>query len=103
MLGQITNLLAAGSETTATSLKWATVHLVRNPQVQARLREEIQQTLSHYDGELTESVIAEMKYLDAFLVSANARLGCRMLICIADGMLTALAARSLAAACCRCR
>ena len=101
MLGQITNLLAAGSETTATSLKWATVHLVRNPQVQARLREEIQQTLSLYDGELTEAVIAGMKYLDAFMVSADARIGCRTLICFADGMLAVLAARPLAAAFCR--
>ena len=36
------DFFVAGSETTATTLRWAALFLVRNPEVQSKMRQEIE-------------------------------------------------------------
>ena len=37
----LTDLFIAGSETTATTMRWAVLYLIHNPEVQTRMRQEI--------------------------------------------------------------
>ena len=37
----LTDLFIAGSETTATTLRWAVLYLIHNPEIQNRMRKEI--------------------------------------------------------------
>jgi len=55
---ELVTLLVAGHETTATSLAWAVNHLLVNPDVRARLEQEL-------DGVTTPLEISRLDYLDA--------------------------------------
>ncbi|KAL1742019.1 cytochrome P450, partial [Schizophyllum fasciatum] len=66
MLGQLTTLLLAGHETTATTLTWALLELARNPAIQKRLRHEIRAVRrERNEPELTAATLDAMPYLDA--------------------------------------
>ena len=41
LLTTLTDLFIAGSETTATTMRWAVLYLIHNPEVQTRMRKEI--------------------------------------------------------------
>lgn len=69
VVGTITNFVAAAHETTATSLSWCLVHLVQHPHIQDRLRTELAATMASHDGVVSVEAVADMPYLDAFLVS----------------------------------
>ncbi|BEJ09053.1 hypothetical protein CcaverHIS641_0511470 [Cutaneotrichosporon cavernicola] len=59
--GQIGALMLAGNETSATALSWATLHLVQNPDIQAKLREEV---MSVPDDEPSLETLNSLPYLD---------------------------------------
>ena len=59
---QLIHVLIAGRDTTACLLSWTFFHLVRQPQVLARLREEIE-TITGGSSNLTRVHINRMKYL----------------------------------------
>ncbi|KAF5306323.1 hypothetical protein FQA39_LY09021 [Lamprigera yunnana] len=54
----------AGAETVSTSMGFAGYELAVNPEIQDRLREEVDQTLSNSDGQFTYENLMSMKYLD---------------------------------------
>ncbi|XP_075979732.1 cytochrome P450 6B1-like [Anticarsia gemmatalis] len=54
----------AGNANNTLSLTYAMYHLARNPDVQEKLRQEIDEVLAKYDGKLTYEALKEMKYLD---------------------------------------
>jgi cytochrome P450 len=56
-------LLMAGHETTATSLAWVFWHVLRHPEVLARLRAEVDTVLG--DGPVEPEHITRLEYLDA--------------------------------------
>ncbi|KAJ3552081.1 hypothetical protein NPX13_g11201 [Xylaria arbuscula] len=64
---QLMTFLAAGHETTATSMTWATYMLSRYPKVQERLRREVRELLPSVDSdvEITSLDIDHMPYLNA--------------------------------------
>ena len=70
LANQSLTFLAAGHETTATSMSWAILALCQNSEVQQRLRNEVQSSLpSPYGSEERESITAEqidsLPYLQA--------------------------------------
>lgn len=54
----------AGFETSSTTMSFALYELARNPDVQDKLAQEIQETLAKNDGKFNYDAIQEMKYLD---------------------------------------
>lgn len=69
LVNQVMTFLAAGHETTATSMTWAVLALSRNPDVQTKLREEVRAQLpSINDPEavpLTSELLDSLPYLHA--------------------------------------
>jgi cytochrome P450 len=67
LIDQLMTFLAAGHETTATAMTWATYLLCVHPGVQARLREEIRGRLPSLDDDetVTSQQIDTMPYLNA--------------------------------------
>jgi cytochrome P450 len=67
LVDQMMTFLAAGHETTATAMTWATYMLCLNPDVQTRLRKEIRETLPSVEDNstITSQQIDHMPYLNA--------------------------------------
>jgi len=63
--------LAAGFETSATTMSFALYELALQPDIQDRLRTEITKVLSKHQGQLTYDGMQEMVYLD-MVVSGEA-------------------------------
>jgi cytochrome P450 len=61
LLEQMMSLIGAGHETTASALTWALYHIHRDPQVKARLLEELRGNAAPLDPE----AITRLPYLDA--------------------------------------
>jgi cytochrome P450 len=61
LLEQMISLIGAGHETTASALTWALYHIHRDPQVKARLLEE----LSGITGPLEPAAVTRLPYLNA--------------------------------------
>ncbi|XP_067009302.2 probable cytochrome P450 6a14 [Anabrus simplex] len=57
----------AGFETSSTAISFALYELAVNPDIQARLREEVDNTLEECDGKITYEAIQNMEYLDRVL------------------------------------
>jgi cytochrome P450 len=69
LIDQLMTFLAAGHETTASAMTWATYLLAKHPEVQARLRAEIRENLpsiSDTDTAVSSSDIGRLPYLSAF-------------------------------------
>lgn len=68
LVDQLMTFLAAGHETTASSMTWAIYMLSRNPEVQARLRQEVREKLPPIDdpnATISSLDIDHMPYLNA--------------------------------------
>jgi cytochrome P450 len=68
LVDQMMTFLAAGHETTATSLTWAAYRLCKSPDVQGRLREEIRAHLpspNDHDAVINDKDIDSLPYLNA--------------------------------------
>lgn len=67
LVNQMMTFLAAGHETTATSMTWASYLLAKHPEVQKRLREEIRANLPSIDSTtpITSTDIDRLPYLNA--------------------------------------
>lgn len=65
---QVFLFYVAGFDTTATMLSYTLYELARNPEVQRRLREDIDNTLKKYDGHITYESVMDMKYVDLCLM-----------------------------------
>jgi cytochrome P450 family 6 len=57
----------AGFETSSTTLSFCLHELALNPQIQERLREEIDSTLKKCEGKVTYDALQNMPYLDQVL------------------------------------
>ncbi|MEB3317331.1 MAG: cytochrome P450 [Cyanobacteriota bacterium] len=62
---ELLTLLVAGHETTATALSWALYWLATRPEVQQRLREELQAALPAPDAPLDLAALLKLPYLQA--------------------------------------
>ena len=60
-------VLIAGFETTATTLTYTSYSLAMNPQVQNKLREEINKAFDENGGDLPYNILSGLKYLDAVI------------------------------------
>lgn len=70
LVNQLMTFLAAGHETTASAMAWATYLLVKHPDVQTKLREEIHANLPSIEDEsaqITSQDIDKLIYLNAVL------------------------------------
>ncbi|KAH7057107.1 cytochrome P450 [Macrophomina phaseolina] len=67
LVNQMMTFLAAGHETTATSMTWAAYLLSKHPDIQKRLRDEIRTNLPSVDSttEVTSTDIDRLPYLNA--------------------------------------
>ncbi|MCJ1281889.1 hypothetical protein MMC26_001212 [Xylographa opegraphella] len=68
LVNQMMTFLAAGHETTATSMQWALITLCQHPEMQTRLREEVRANLPSPDDTTTQmsaEVLDRLPYLHA--------------------------------------
>jgi len=63
-VAQAFTFLAAGYETTGTTLSYALYELALHPEIQHRLRAEILELMSKHGGKVTYDGIQDMSYLD---------------------------------------
>jgi cytochrome P450 family 6 len=54
----------AGFETTSATMTFCLYELARNPDIQERVRNEIDTVLERHGGNITYEAISEMEYLD---------------------------------------
>jgi cytochrome P450 len=64
LLSQIMTVAIAGHETTSTSLSWALYMLAEHPDVQDKLRTEIQHAIPNLDQAPTANQLDKLQYLD---------------------------------------
>jgi cytochrome P450 family 6 len=65
---------SAGFETSATTMTFCLYELALNPDIQDRLRNEIDTVLKKYGGSVTYEGIQEMKYLDKVISGKTFRI-----------------------------
>lgn len=65
LVDNMMTFLAAGHETTASSVTWAAYMLGKHPEIQQRLRNEIHERISNLDNDVDDSIIDGMPYLHA--------------------------------------
>lgn len=65
MISYIATLYMDGVETSGVIFHYVLYELAANPEVQEKLRMEIEEVLKRNDGMITFEIIQDMKYLDA--------------------------------------
>lgn len=55
--------MAAGFETSATTISFCLYELAKNQEIQKRVQKEIDRVLAKHDGDLTYESLSEMEYL----------------------------------------
>lgn len=63
LFGQILGFLIAGYETTSTSMTWTLLQLAQNPDIQDKVRSEVQQVLGTSTTEITPGHLDKLHYL----------------------------------------
>lgn len=61
---QVMVFFTGGFETSSTTMSFCLYELAMNPDIQDRLRHEIDEILERYEGTVTYEAIKEMTYLD---------------------------------------
>lgn len=64
MAAQVFVFFLAGFETSASTVSFLMYELAKNPKIQQRVHNEIDQILAKYNGQMTYESISEMKFLD---------------------------------------
>jgi cytochrome P450 family 6 len=67
--------LAAGFETSGTTMSFALYELAIHPDIQHRLRAEVSRVMAKHQGELTYEGIQEMSYLDMVVSGEGTQVG----------------------------
>lgn len=62
--GNVFIFYIAGTETTSATAGYGLYEMAKEPSIQKKVQDEIDQTLARYGGEITYDAIGEMKYLD---------------------------------------
>jgi cytochrome P450 family 6 len=75
-VGQAFQFLAAGFETSGSTMSFALFELALHPEIQTRLRAEIMQNLNKHNGQLTYDGIQKMAYLDMVVSGEGIEAGC---------------------------
>ena len=75
-VGQAFQFLAAGFETSGSTMCFALYELALHSDIQTRLRAEIMQNLNKHNGQLTYEGIQEMAYLDMVVSGEGTEAGC---------------------------
>jgi len=86
LVGQAFTFLAAGFETSGSTISYALYELALHPEIQNRLRAEIMQVLNKHNGQLTYDGLQEMAYLDMVVSGEGTEAAC-ILIRTCDGKL----------------
>jgi len=63
----------AGFETSSTTMTFCLYELATNPDIQERLRNEIDTVLEKYGGNITYESVSEMEYLDKVVSGKNTK------------------------------
>jgi len=72
-VGQAFLFLAAGFETSGSTMTYALYEIALHPEIQNRLRLEIVRVLNKHNGQLTYDGIQEMAYLDRVVSSEGTK------------------------------
>ncbi|CAB3365211.1 Hypothetical predicted protein [Cloeon dipterum] len=70
IVAQAVVFFIGGFETSATTLTFALMEIARNPEVQQKARDNIEEVLKRHGGEVTYQAIQEMTYLDDIVQEA---------------------------------
>ncbi|XP_032682971.1 cytochrome P450 9e2-like [Odontomachus brunneus] len=71
MVAQAFVFFFAGFETTSTAITFLTYEIAMNPDVQARLQQDIDKVLEETNGQVTYEAINQLQYLDAVILEAT--------------------------------
>ncbi|KAL3679587.1 hypothetical protein R1sor_022543 [Riccia sorocarpa] len=66
IIGLLSDMLLGGTDTTATTLEWCMVEVLRNPEMMRRMQEEIDSVVGKEKG-IEESDISRLPFLNAFV------------------------------------
>jgi cytochrome P450 family 6 len=75
-VAQAVQFLAAGFETTGSTMYYALYELALHPEIQNRLRAEIMQVMNKHNGQVTYDGIQDMAYLDMVVSGLLIEAGC---------------------------
>jgi cytochrome P450 len=75
-VAQAFGFLAAGFETSGSTMSYALYEIALHPEIQKRMRAEIMQVLKKHNGELTFDGIQEMAYMDMVVSGGLIEAGC---------------------------
>jgi cytochrome P450 family 6 len=75
-VGQAVQFLAAGFETSGSTISYALYELALHPEIQNRLRAEIKQVMINHNGQVTYDGIQEMAYMDMVVSGLLIEAGC---------------------------
>ncbi|KAI4989152.1 hypothetical protein ZWY2020_036469 [Hordeum vulgare] len=74
MVSLCTEFLTASVDTTVTALQWIMANLVRQPEIQARLRDEVDAAIAnHHQDAVAEEDLSSMRYLKAVVLEGRRR------------------------------
>jgi len=76
LVGQASQFLAAGFETSGSTMSYALYELALHPEIQNRLRAEILRVLNKHNGQVTYDGIQEMAYLNMVVSGGLIEAGC---------------------------
>ncbi|CAO2167997.1 unnamed protein product [Urochloa humidicola] len=68
LVGLCSEFLGAGTEPAAAALQWIMAHLLKRPDAQRALREEIEAAVGADAGEVREEVLGSLEYLNAVIL-----------------------------------